>query len=180
MRAPITQGLTRPWRALLRALCFGFHLSSYAGVRVPGKAAALSPCSILPCGRAHGRRCSYCGHMARGNARFGLEHRLSGLANAAGFRHWIQCAVSRGKSQGIAEYCLGVRMTTGAKTSQLQPKRTLGRDAAYLAKNAPYLVMWEYWWSKISGGGKCACSWLPPKSVVATDWKKFEAGMVAS
>jgi hypothetical protein len=157
MRAPIAQRLTRPWRPLPRALCFGFHLSSYTGVRVPDKAAALSPCSIRPRDRAHGRPLLVLRSHGAGKRTVRPRAPPNRPGECGRVPATDSCAVSRGKPRGIAEYGLGVCMTTGTKASQ--PERTLARDAAYLAKNAPHLVMWEYWWSKISGsGGKRAHS----------------------
>ena len=109
------------------------------------------------------------------------EHRLTGLADVAGFQRWSQCTAGRGKLRGIAEYGLGVCTKTGTKAGELEREHMLARDAAYLAKKFPSLFMWEYWWSKISGsGGRCAHSWFSQTSMIATDWKKIEAGRAAS
>ncbi len=109
------------------------------------------------------------------------QHRLTGLGNVAGFGRWAQCTAGRGKLRGIAEYGLGVCTAAGTKASQVEREHTLAADAAYLAKNFPRLFMWEYWWSEISGsGGRCAHSWFPPNSVIATEWKRIEAGTAAS
>jgi hypothetical protein len=106
---------------------------------------------------------------------------LTGLANVVGFQRWVQCTASEGKPQGIAEYGLGVCTKAGTPASPLEREQTLAQDATYLAKNFPHLFLWEYWWSKISGsGGKCAHSWFAPSSVIATEWKKIEAGTVES
>lgn len=109
------------------------------------------------------------------------QHRLTGLADVAGFQRWNQCTAGKGKPQGIAEYGLGVCTKTGAPATALEREQTLSKDAAYLAKSFPHLFLWEYWWSKISGsGGKCAHSWFAPTSVIATEWKKIEAGTAGS
>ena len=109
------------------------------------------------------------------------EHRLTTLQDQADFQRWNQCTASKGKPQGLAEYGLGVCTKTGAPATTPEREQTLSTDAAYLAKNFPHLFLWEYWWSTISGtGAKCAHSWFSPKSVIATEWKKIEAGTVAS
>jgi hypothetical protein len=109
------------------------------------------------------------------------QHRLTTLQDDTDFQRWNQCTSSKGKPQGLAEYGLGVCTKTGTPAKASERETTLSEDAAYLAKNFPHLVLWEYWWSKISGsGGKCAHSWFSPNSVIATEWKKIEAGTAAS
>lgn len=109
------------------------------------------------------------------------EHRLTGLAGKADFQRWNQCTAGKGKPQGLAEYGLGVCTKTGEPATERDREQTLAGDAAYLAKNFPHLFLLEYWWSTISGsGGTCAHSKFPANSVTATEWKKIEAGTVAS
>jgi hypothetical protein len=109
------------------------------------------------------------------------QHRLTTLQDDPDFQRWNLCTASKGKPQGLAEYGLGVCTKKGKKASPLDRENTLSKDAAYLAKNFPHLFLWEYWWSKISGsGGRCAHSWFAPNSVIASDWKKIEAGTAAS
>jgi hypothetical protein len=109
------------------------------------------------------------------------QHQLTTLQGDADFQRWNECTAGLGKPQGLAEYGLGVCTKTGAPASAAEREQTLSTDAAYLEKNFPHLVLWEYWWSKISGsGGKCAHSWFSPSSVIATEWKKIEAGTVGS
>ena len=112
------------------------------------------------------------------------EHRLTSLKDKADFQRWNQCVAKNGtgKPQGLAEYGLGVCTKDGAPATELQREQTLAGDAGYLAKNFPHLLLWEYWWSTISGSrnNPCAHSKFGAKSVTATEWKKIEAGTVPS
>jgi len=63
---------------------------------------------------------------------------------------------------------------------------TLAADAAYLARAFPRLLMWEYWWSTISGAKGACDKWKFPlttgggQSPTLREWKKIVAGQVPS
>jgi hypothetical protein len=114
---------------------------------------------------------------------------LIGLQNDAEFQRWNHCVVKVGKGsrpQGIAEYGLGVCVPTGGFVEQ-DRANTLKADARYLARAFPHLLMWEYWWSTISGNPGAACyKWKFPlkingaESPTLKDWKAIVAGTIPS
>jgi hypothetical protein len=112
------------------------------------------------------------------------EHKLTGL-QGTNLQAWSQCVAEKGhgQPQGIAEYGLGVCTATGGPATEAEREQTLAGDAAYLAKNFPHLLLWEYWWSTVTGSPHNPCAGhgkFPANSVTATEWRKLEAGTVAS
>lgn len=101
--------------------------------------------------------------------------KLTGLPGVQGFQRWATCTARKSKPRGIAEY--GLDKCHG--TTEPQRATTLGDDAAYLAKNFPNLVIWNYWWADTHTGA-CHDPKFPVKSPTATEWRKIEAGKVAS
>lgn len=112
---------------------------------------------------------------------------LIGLQNDAEFHRWNHCTAGKGKPQGIAEYGLGVCVPKPGTFTEQDRANTLAADAGYLAKAFPKLLMWEYWWSTISGSKGACDKWQFPlttkggaESPTLKNWKKIVAGTLAS
>jgi len=103
------------------------------------------------------------------------EHTLTGLASLAIFQRWNHCTAGKGVPRGLAEY--GLDRCDGA--TEAQRATTLGDDAAYLARKFPKLVLWNYWYAD-SHPGACHDPMFPARSATGTEWRKIEAGTVAS
>ena len=131
---------------------------------------------------------AFAGTASQWNAAYGTigpladvyQPTLIGLKTDAEFLRWNYCTAGRGKPQGIGEYGLGVCVAKGTFT---EPDRanTLAADAAYLARAFPHLLMWQYWWSTISGAtGPCDKWKFPVSSPTLREWKAIEAGTAPS
>jgi hypothetical protein len=133
-------------------------------------------------GHSRGYSCSYIPPARYVDYYLGdvYEATLTGLQNDAEFQRWVHCVAARGKPLGIAEYGLGVCVSSGT-FHESDRAATLAADAAYLARALPGLVLWEYWWDALpKSTAKCDQWKFAPDSVTAAKWRAIEAGSVSS
>jgi hypothetical protein len=110
---------------------------------------------------------------------------LIGLQNDAEFLRWNHCTAGKGKPQGIGEYGLGVCVPKGTFAETDRASR-LAADSRYLARAFPHLLLWEYWWSTISGAKGACDKWKFPLTVngaqspTLRNWEAIVAGTIPS